>query len=170
MAVTQNSKIFPGTKPRTFVLEEGGSLFLFSKNVLKLSYSNAEFKKFPGTILRTPVLGERKVCFRSPKCTKTLIQQCRIQNTPFLGMGGESCLLLKFYLTTSLITKPTMFYMNLLTNSRNQTTFQFHLNLTKRTERIYTKNISRKICERITSNMPYSGHFCSSLPPWPDNV
>ena len=42
-----------------------GSLFSFSKNVLKLSYSNAEFKTVPGD--NTPVLGERKVCFRFPK-------------------------------------------------------------------------------------------------------
>ena len=44
----QNSKIFPGTKPRTFVLEGEESLFSFSRNVLKHSYSNAEFKNFPG--------------------------------------------------------------------------------------------------------------------------
>ena len=96
-----NSKIFRETKPRTFV--SGESLFSFSKNVLKLSYSNAEFNKFPGdntpdprfrgeeslflffenvpklscsnaefkhypgTIPGTPGLGEKKVCFRSPK-------------------------------------------------------------------------------------------------------
>ena len=43
----QNSKILRRTIPRTFVLG-GGSLFSFSENVLKLSYSNAEFKNFPG--------------------------------------------------------------------------------------------------------------------------
>ena len=70
----QNSKIFRGTISRTFVLGRGGKFFSFSENVPKLSYSEAEFKKIPGdNIFQTPVLGERKVCFCSPKCTKTLL-------------------------------------------------------------------------------------------------
>ena len=64
----QNSKIFRGTISRTFVLGRGGKFFSFSENVPKLSYSEAEFKKIPGdNIFQTPVLGERKVCFCSPK-------------------------------------------------------------------------------------------------------
>ena len=46
-------KKFQGVQPRTLVLE--GSLFLFSKNVLKLSYSNAEFRNFSGVIPWTPI-------------------------------------------------------------------------------------------------------------------
>ena len=32
----------------------------------------------PGAIPWTPVLGEKKVCFVLQKCTKTILQQCRI--------------------------------------------------------------------------------------------
>ena len=65
----QNSKIFRGTIPRTPVLTFKGEekLFSFTKNILELFYSNAEFNIFLGTIPRTPVLGKRKDCFRSPK-------------------------------------------------------------------------------------------------------
>ena len=60
-----------------------GSLFSFSKNEPKFSYSETamqNFKKSPGTILRTPVLG--KVCFRSPKMyqnSPTAIEDSKIQ-------------------------------------------------------------------------------------------
>ena len=54
---------------------KGESLFSVSKNVLKLSYSNAEFKtysnakfkNFPGGYSLDPVSEEKKVCFSSPK-------------------------------------------------------------------------------------------------------
>ena len=53
-------------------------------------------KIFRGKIPWTFVLRERNVCFRSPKCTKTLLQQCLIQTvfrgqyiprTPVIGEG-----------------------------------------------------------------------------------
>ena len=52
-------------------------------------------KIFPGTIVQTPVLGERKAVLFLRKCTKTLLQQCRIPKIsrspgpPFLGKGWE---------------------------------------------------------------------------------
>ena len=71
----QNSKIHPGTKPRPMDLRfRGRKVFSFSENVLKLNYNNAEFKFCPGTILRTPVSGEKTVCFCSPKMKQTLLQ------------------------------------------------------------------------------------------------
>ena len=55
-------------------------MFSFSENVLKLSYSNAEFKNFPGDNTPDSVSGEGKVCFRSPNMYQNSpIQQCRIQ-------------------------------------------------------------------------------------------
>ena len=51
---------------RTTHLEEE-ILIPFSENVPKLSYSNADFQNFPGDNTLDPVLGARKVCFRSPK-------------------------------------------------------------------------------------------------------
>ena len=62
----QNSKIFPGTKPRTIIL--GESLFLFSENVLKLSiYSNAEFKNFPADSTTDPRFRGRESLFSFSK-------------------------------------------------------------------------------------------------------
>ena len=117
---------------RTFV-------FVLRKQT-KLSYSNTEFKHFPGgntmdlcvrgepernvcfrspkmyqnspmAMLNSnifpeintadPVLWERKICFCSPKCTITLLQQCKIQqfsgdNTPDLRSGrGEFVFILR---------------------------------------------------------------------------
>ena len=63
---------------------------------ITLLNSNAEFRKFPGSISRTFVLGGRvKFVFIFRKCTKTLLQQCRIQKfsrgqysrPPFLWRG-----------------------------------------------------------------------------------
>ena len=62
---------------------KGESLFSFSKNVLKLSYINAEFKNFPGDNTPDPRFrGRGKFVLVLRKCTKTLLlrQQCRIQN------------------------------------------------------------------------------------------
>ena len=71
-------------------------------------------KKFPVTIQRTPVLGERKVGFISQKMYQnaptTMQNYTKIQNswTPVFGEGeGESCLLLKLGLATPLPTAPT---------------------------------------------------------------
>ena len=110
----QNSKFFPGTfgpsDLRTLDLRfmEEENLFSFSKTVLKFSYSNAEFKTFPGDITRTPVLGEMRVCFRSPKMyqnSRTALKKKSGGGTPgppFSGRGCESCLLLKICLATPL--------------------------------------------------------------------
>ena len=71
----QNSKIHPGTKPGPTDLRlRGRKVFSFSENVLKLNYNNAEFKFCPGTILRTPVSGEKAVCFCSPEMKQILLQ------------------------------------------------------------------------------------------------
>ena len=59
----QNSKNFPGQCPGPR-LKGYEILFPFSENV---SYSNANFKKIPGDNTMDPVLGARKVFFRSPK-------------------------------------------------------------------------------------------------------
>ena len=59
----QNSKFFLGSYPDPRFSGRAGeeSLFLFLKNVPKLSYNNAEFKKFSGVIIPPdPVLREGK--------------------------------------------------------------------------------------------------------------
>ena len=55
----QNSKKFPGVIPWTPILVMGGEVVFF-ENVLKLSYSNAEFTKFLEVISPSPILGEGK--------------------------------------------------------------------------------------------------------------
>ena len=72
---------FPGDNTPTFVSGIGKFFFVLRKFTETLLYSNAEFTNSPGIIVpRTPVLGERKVCFRSPKMYQNSpIQQCRIQ-------------------------------------------------------------------------------------------
>ena len=94
----QISKIFPGTITRTFVLGVGKFVFVLRKITKTLLYSNAEFTILPGTIPRTPVFGEREVCFRSPKMyqnSPTAMQNYkkksggRTPGPPFLGRGGE---------------------------------------------------------------------------------
>ena len=64
----QNSKIFPVTIPQTPVLGEIESLFSFSKNVPKLVLQQCRIQTFSrGQYSGPSVLGERKVCFCSPK-------------------------------------------------------------------------------------------------------
>ena len=56
-------------------------------------------KTFPGKILQTPVLGERKVCFRSPKMNQLSYSNAEFKNFPgsispdlrFSGRGGGIC-------------------------------------------------------------------------------
>ena len=63
----QNSKIFPGTTLWIFVLGGGKFVFVLQK-CNKTLLQHCKIQKFsPGTILLTPVSGERKVCFHSPK-------------------------------------------------------------------------------------------------------
>ena len=68
-------------------------------------------KIFPGTIPPTFVSGTGTLVFVLRKCTKTLLQQCRkfknksggrTPESPFLGSGEKSCLLLKLCLATPL--------------------------------------------------------------------
>ena len=66
----QNSKIHPGTKPRPTYLRFRGeeSLFSFSENEpINSPTVMPNSKIFWGTISWTFVLGERNVCFHSPK-------------------------------------------------------------------------------------------------------
>ena len=64
----QNSKIFPGTIPWGPPFYGRGKFVFVLRKCIKTLYSNAEFKNFPGdNTMWTPVLGERKVCFRSLK-------------------------------------------------------------------------------------------------------
>ena len=80
----QNWKIHPGTKPRPTDLRfRGRKVLSFSVNVLKLNYNNnAEFKFCPGTILRTPVSGEKNVCFCSPKMKQLSYSNAEFKNSP----------------------------------------------------------------------------------------
>ena len=77
-----NSKIFRGTKPRTFVL--GGSLFSFSENVLKLSYGKAEFKNFPGDNTPDPHFREEESLFSfSENVPKLFYSNAEFKNFPW---------------------------------------------------------------------------------------
>ena len=84
-------------------------MFSFSENVPKLSYSNAEFKKFPcDNTPNSRFRGEESWFYFSenvPKRSYNNAELHKISRTPgppFLGRGGESCLLLKLGLATPL--------------------------------------------------------------------
>ena len=78
----QNSKIFRGTKPRTFVRFRGKFVFVLQKcTETPTAMQNSNI--FPETILRTPVLGWKKVCFRSPEMYQT--SPTAMQNSKFSG-------------------------------------------------------------------------------------
>ena len=84
-------------------------LFSFSENVPKLSYNNAEFKKIPcDNTLDSRFRGEESWFHFPENVPKRSYNNAELQKKswtpgpPFLGRGGESCLLLKFGLTTPL--------------------------------------------------------------------
>ena len=73
----QNSKIFPEQNLVPMFQGGGVSFSTMYQNSPTTSMQNSQI--FPGTILRTHVLEERKFFFVLGNCTKTPLQQCRIQ-------------------------------------------------------------------------------------------